>query len=86
MTAQELVTILWSLSQLHHQPGPEWLAVFFEACEPHLSSLPGGQLAQLGYSLGQLGCEPPKQWMDMFLAQVRPHKPGCLAGFSSSMV
>lgn len=70
LVVQELVTILWSLAQLHHQPGPEFMAIFFEACEAHLSSLTGSQLAQLGYGLGQLGCEPPQQWMEAFLVQV----------------
>lgn len=64
------MTILWSLAQLHHQPDGEWMAVFFEAAEPHLSSMTGNQLAQLGYALGQLGVEPPQAFMEAFLTQV----------------
>lgn len=67
---QELVTILWSLARLHHQPDPEWMSVFFEAAEAHLPGLTGSQLAQMGYALGQLGVEPPAQWMELFLTQV----------------
>jgi hypothetical protein len=68
---QELVTLLWSLAQLHHQPDQEWLAVFCEACEAHLPSLTGSQLAQLGYGLAQLGVQPPAPWLEVFLTQVR---------------
>ena len=67
---QELVTILSSLAQLHHQPDPEWMSIFFEAAEVHLPGLTGSQLAQMGYGLGQLGIEPPSRWMETFLTQV----------------
>jgi hypothetical protein len=64
------VTILWSLAQLHHQPDPECMSVFFEAAEAHLPGLTGSQLAQMGYAMGQLGVEPPARWMELFLTQV----------------
>jgi hypothetical protein len=64
------VTLLWSLAQLHHQPGPEWLAIFFEACEAHLPACSGSQLAQLGYALASLAVPPPPAWMESFLNQV----------------
>lgn len=62
---------MWSLAQLHHQPDPEWMSIFFEAAEVHLLGLTGSQLAQMGYGLGQLGIEPPGRWMETFLTQVR---------------
>ena len=66
----ELVTLLWSLAQLHHQPGTEWLSVFCEACEGRLAALSGSQLAQLLYAFAQLKWEPPAAWMDAHLKQV----------------
>lgn len=65
------MTILWSLAQLHHQPDQEWMSIFFEASEHHLSRMTGSQLAQMGYGLGQLGMQPPAGWMEAFLNQVR---------------
>jgi hypothetical protein len=82
LCVQELVTILWSLAQLHHQPDPEWMSIFLEAAEVHLPGLTGGQLAQMGYGLGQLGIEPPARWMETFLSQVGVYLCVCGGGGS----
>lgn len=67
---QELVSLLWSLAKLHHQPGTEWLNIFCEASEGQLSGLTGSQLAQLLYSFAQLNWEPPAAWLEAFLSKV----------------
>lgn len=67
---QELVTLLWSLAQLHHQPGPEWLAIFCEAASPHLASMTGSHLSQLLWAFSQLQWTPPDVFLESLLAAV----------------
>jgi hypothetical protein len=67
---QELVTLLWSLAQLHHQPGPEWLDIFCEAAQPQLPSMTGNQLSQLLWSFAQLRWTPPAAFLESHLCAV----------------
>jgi hypothetical protein len=82
---QELVTLIWSLAKLHHQPCPEWLAIFFEATESQLPALYGNQLAEMMWALAQLQISPPPDWLDAFLNKVCVMAATCLAlSFASS--
>lgn len=72
---QELVTLLWSLAKLHHQPGHEWLQIFCEAVESQLPRLMGSQLAQLLYGFAQLQWEPPAGLMQAYLDKVSVGQP-----------
>jgi hypothetical protein len=67
---QELVTLLWSLAQLHHQPGPEWLDIFCEAAQPQLPSMNGNQLSQLLWAFAQLRWTPPVPFLESHLSAV----------------
>jgi hypothetical protein len=67
---QELVTLLWSLAQLHHQPGPEWLDLFCEAAQPQLPSMTGNQLSQLLWSFARLRWTPPAAFLESHLFAV----------------
>lgn len=67
---QELVTVLWSLAQLHHQPEQEWMQLYLEAATAQVSGMDGNQLSQLMWGVAQLGHQPPESWMSQVLSKV----------------
>jgi hypothetical protein len=79
-----LGTMLWSAGALGLRPGPDWMAVAFEASGPRLGSYDSLDLANAACGVAALGVAPPEGWVRGLAAAIERGVSACEEGGEGS--